>query len=69
MEDLRRRIAAVRRPPGELVTDRSQACSCEFPYIAPVTAAAVIVVTFITVHRHPSTGSSEGTTPSDVYEL
>jgi amino acid transporter len=37
----------------------------EFPYIALATVAAAGVIACITVHRHPSTGSSEGTTFSE----
>ena len=34
----------------------------EFPYIALALVAAAAAIACITVHRHPSTGSSEGTT-------
>jgi amino acid transporter len=34
----------------------------DFPYIALAVAAAATVIAYLTVHRHPSTGSSEGTT-------
>jgi amino acid transporter len=34
----------------------------EFPYIALAIVAAAAVIACVTVHRHPSTGSSEGTT-------
>jgi len=37
----------------------------EFPYVALAIVAAAIVIACVTVHRHPSTGSSEGTTTSD----
>jgi amino acid transporter len=36
-----------------------------FPYLALAIAAAATVIAFITVHRHPSTGSSEGRTLSE----
>jgi amino acid transporter len=34
----------------------------EFPYIALVIVAAAVVIAFLTVHRHPSTGRGEGKT-------
>jgi amino acid transporter len=34
----------------------------EFPYIALAIVAAAAVIACVTVHRHPSTGSGEGTT-------
>jgi hypothetical protein len=34
----------------------------EFPYIALATVAAATVIACLTVRRHPSTGSGEGTT-------
>ncbi|MGB0096261.1 MAG: amino acid permease [Solirubrobacteraceae bacterium] len=37
----------------------------EFPYIALAIVAAGTVIACITVHRHPSTGSGEGTTFSE----
>jgi hypothetical protein len=37
----------------------------EFPYIALAILAAATVVACVTVHRHPSTGSGEGTTFSE----
>jgi amino acid transporter len=36
----------------------------EFPYVALAIVAAATLIAAITVRRHPSTGSSEGTTPS-----
>jgi hypothetical protein len=32
------------------------------PYVALAILAVAIAIAFLTVHRHPSTGSSEGTT-------
>ena len=37
----------------------------EFPYIALAIVAAATVIACIVVHRHPSAGSSEGTTFSE----
>ena len=37
----------------------------EFPYIALAIVAAATVIACVTVHRHPSTGSGEGTTLSE----
>jgi amino acid transporter len=37
----------------------------EFPYIALAIVAAATVIACVTVHRHPSTGSTEGTTFSE----
>jgi amino acid transporter len=37
----------------------------EFPYIALAIVAAATVIACVTVHRHPSTGSGEGTTFSE----
>ena len=37
----------------------------EFPYVALAVGAAAIVIAFLTVRRHPSTGSGEGTTFAD----
>lgn len=36
----------------------------EFPYIALAIAVAASVIAWITVHRHPSTGSGEGASQS-----
>jgi amino acid transporter len=37
----------------------------EFPYIALAVVAAAATIAYFTVHRHPSTGSGEGTTFSE----
>jgi hypothetical protein len=37
----------------------------EFPYVALAVVAAAAAIAYLTVRRHPSTGSSEGTTFSE----
>ena len=46
----------------ELFKPGQPAPYAEFPYLALAIGAAAIVIAYVTVHRHPSTGSSEGTT-------
>jgi amino acid transporter len=49
----------------ELFKPGQPAPYAEFPYVALAIGAAVIVIAYLTVHRHPSTGSGEGTTHAD----
>jgi amino acid transporter len=46
----------------ELFKPGQPAPYAEFPYVALAIGAAAIVIACITVHRHPSAGSGEGTT-------
>jgi amino acid transporter len=46
----------------ELFKPGQPAPYAEFPYLALAIGAAAIVIACLTVHRHPSTGSSEGKT-------
>jgi len=49
-------------PFAELLKPGQPAPYAEFPYIALAIMAAVTVIAYLTVHRHPSTGSGEGMT-------
>jgi hypothetical protein len=49
----------------ELFKPGQPAPYAEFPYIALAIVAAAIVIACLTVHRHPSTGSGEGTAFSE----
>jgi hypothetical protein len=49
----------------ELFKPGQPAPYAEFPYIALAIVAAAIVIAYLTVRRHPDTGSGEGTTFSE----
>jgi hypothetical protein len=46
----------------ELFKPGQPAPYAEFPYLGLAIVAAAIVIAYLTVHRHPSTGSGEGAT-------
>jgi hypothetical protein len=49
----------------ELFKPGQPAPYAEFPYIALAIVAAAAVIAYLTVRRHPDTGSGEGTTFSE----
>ncbi len=49
----------------ELLKPGQPAPYSEFPYIAIAIVAVATVIAYVTVHRHPSTGSNEGTSFSE----